>query len=126
VATHVDCSDRRFDCKVGWKIDAVPSRAKLVLQPMHDHPVFLLRRPDIPQPGSHAHFHWNGAMPMLNQSANGYLLELTAVNSFCFIHHDANLATSAWSCRDNKGVAVERGVDIATHLNIVTNEPNGM
>jgi len=32
----------------------------------------------------------------------------------------------AKSCRENGGVKVDRGVDVATHLNIVTNDPNGM
>ena len=57
VATHVDCNSAGADCKVGWKIDAKPSSGKLVLEPTHDHPVFLIGRADIPQPGSYAHFH---------------------------------------------------------------------
>jgi hypothetical protein len=57
---------------------------------------------------------------------SGYLLQLTAVNRFCFIHHGAEAAMSAASCRDNGGVEVDRGLDIATHLNIVTNDPAGM
>ena len=51
VATHANCSTAGADCVVGWKIDGKPSSAKLVRQPMHDHPVFLIGRPDIPQPG---------------------------------------------------------------------------
>ncbi len=126
VATHVDCNTVT-DCKVGWKIDAEPSSAKLVSQPTHDHPVFLIGRPDIPQPGSYAHFHWTGmAMPIRDGSTPGYLLELTAVKSFCFMHHGAEAAMSTASCRDNGGVKVDRGVDIATHLNIVTSHPSGM
>lgn len=126
VATHVDC-DAVAGCKVGWTLDGKPSNAKLVRQPMHDHPVFMLARPDIAQPGSYAHFHWTGmSMPMPYAPASGYLLQLTAVNSFCFVHHMAGAATSAASCRDNRGVKVDRGIDIATHLNIVTNDPAGM
>jgi hypothetical protein len=127
VATHVDCNAIGADCVVGWNVAGLPSRAKLVRQPMHDHPLFLIDRVDIPQPGSYAHFHWTGmAMPMPYLSVDGYLLELTAVNRFCFIHHDAGMAMSAKSCRESGGVKVERGVDIATHLNIVTSDPNGM
>ncbi len=126
VATHVDCNSVS-DCTVGWTIDGRPSKAKLVRQPMHDHPIFLLARSDIPQPGSYAHFHWTGAaMPMPYLSVDGYLLELRAVKSFCFIHHGAEAATSAATCSDNGGVKVDRGVDIATHLNIVTSDPSGM
>jgi hypothetical protein len=126
VATHVDCGTVS-DCTVGWKIDGKPSSAKLVRQPLHDHPVFLMARPDIPQPGAYAHFHWTGmTMPMPYLSVRGYVLQLTAVNRFCFIHHSAEAAMSAASCRDNGGVEVDRGLDIATHLNIVTNDPAGM
>jgi hypothetical protein len=63
-------------------------------------------------------------MPYL--SVPGYLLQLTASNRFCFIHHGAEAASGAMTCRDNGGVQVERGVDTATHLNIVTNDPAGM
>ena len=60
VATHADCNTVA-DCTVGWTIDGLPSSAKLVGQPMNDHPVFWLQRADIPQPGSYAHFHWKCA-----------------------------------------------------------------
>lgn len=126
VATHVDCGMAGARCSVGWHIDARPSRAKLVLQPMHDHPVFWLPRADLPQPGSYAHFHWTGmTMPMPYLDVPGYLMQLTAANSFCFIHHGAEAASSALSCRDNAGLAVRRGVDIATHLNVVTTDSAG-
>ena len=56
---------------------------------MHDHAVFLIERAEIPQPGSYVHFHWTAMdMPKPYQMVDGYLLELTAMNSFCFIHHD--------------------------------------
>jgi hypothetical protein len=127
VATHTNCSAAGADCVVGWRVAGQPSNAKLVRQPMHDHPVYLMGRADIPQPGAYVHFHWTGmAMPMPYLSAPGYLLQLTASNRFCFIHHGAEAATDAMSCRDNGGVPVERGVDTATHLNIVTNDPAGM
>lgn len=126
VATHTDCGTVS-DCVVGWRIDGKPSSAKLVLQPMHDHPVFLMTRSSIPQPGAYAHFHWTGmTMPMPYLSVSGYVLQLAAVNRFCFIHHGAEAAMNAASCRDNGGVEVNPGLDIATHLNIVTNDPAGM
>jgi hypothetical protein len=65
-------------------------------------------------------------MPMPYVSVPGYLLQLTAFNRFCFIHHGAEAATGAKSCRDNGGVKVERGLDAATHLNIVASDPDGM
>ena len=127
VATHANCSAGGADCVVGWKIDGKPSNAKLVRQPEHDHPVFLVDRSDIPQPGAYVHFHWTDMdMPMPYLTVPGYLLQLTAFNRFCFIHHGAAAASDAMSCRDNGGIKVEPGVDTATHLNIVTNDPGGM
>lgn len=126
VATHADCSSAGGGCIVGWRIDGKPSRATRVHAPMHDHPVFLLHRAGIPQPGAYTHFHWTGPMLTANQEASGYLLQLTAVNRFCFIHHGADAAVETMSCRDNGGIPVDRGVDVATHLNIVTGVHSGM
>jgi hypothetical protein len=125
IATHANCS-MGAECSVGWTFAGVPVRAKLVLQPMHDHPLFWIPRQDIPQPGAFAHFHWTGmAMPMPYLDADGYALELVAVRSFCFIHHGSEAATAGLSCRDNGGIAVQRGIDLATHLNILPNAPTG-
>lgn len=122
VATHVDCN-ANSDCTVGWTLNGRPVRATLLYHVEHDHPVFLVSRADIPQPGAHSHFHWLGGMPDMGQSVDGYLLQLTAVDKFCFIHHGAENATSDRTCRDNGGVNVDLGTDIATHLNIVTSAP---
>ncbi|MDH4051496.1 MAG: hypothetical protein OEU93_07935 [Rubrivivax sp.] len=123
VATHADCN-MAPDCTVGWTLDGRPASATLVLHAMHDHPVFLIPRADIAQPGAYSHFHWTGmSMPMPYMASAGYLLELTVVSRFCFIHHGAEAATSAVNCRDNGGVAIERGTDIATHLNLITIDP---
>jgi hypothetical protein len=65
------------------------------------------------------------AMPMPYLDVDGYVLALTAVNSFCFIHHGAEGASADASCRDNGGLLVRRGTDTATHLNIVTSDPSG-
>ena len=126
VATHVDCA-MQPDCTVGWTIQGKPLQATFLYQAMGDHPVFLVNRADITQPGSPSHFHWLGSvMPMPRQTVSGYLLQLTATDRFCFVHHGAEAASSARSCRDNGGVQVDPGTDIATHLNIVTSAPPGM
>ncbi len=54
------------------------------------------------------------------ETRNGYLLELQAVKSFCFIHHGG---TETGTCEARNGVAVRSGIDIATHLNIVASAP---
>jgi hypothetical protein len=126
VATHADCS-AVTDCTVGWALAGKPTNAALLYEVMHDHPVFLVSRQDIPQPGGYTHFHWLGAaMPAQRATAAGYLLQLTAADSFCFIHHEAEMARSNKTCRENGGIGVTLGSDNATHLNIVTGAPPGM
>ena len=120
VATHVDCSTVS-DCTAGWTLLAKPRTATFLYHPMDDHPVFLMSRSEIPQPGAFAHFHRTGPDP--ESSGPGYLLSLFAIDRFCFIHHDADSAVAGASCEENGGVAVTPGVDIATHLNIVTSAP---
>ena len=121
VATHVDCNTSA--CAVGWTLDGEPGAATFLYQADDDHPVFLVSRADIPQPGAYAHFHWLSSMPAAGAVASGYLLQLTAVDTFCFIHHGADSAQASKTCRENGGIAVNRGIDIATHLNIVPSFP---
>lgn len=126
VATHVDCNTVP-DCGVGWRIDGRPAKAALLYRPMHDHPVFVVKRADMPQPGAYSHFHWLGAAePQPFLPVDGYLMQLTAMNRFCFIHHEAAMASAGATCRDNGGVPVRPGEDIATHLNVVAAPPAGM
>ena len=126
IATHVECNASP-DCTVGWTLHGKPISATFLYQTMDDHPVFLAKRADITQPGSPSHFHWLGpVMPMPRQTLNGFLLQLTAVDRFCFIHHGAEAVNAAVTCRQNGGVNVDPGVDIATHLNIVASAPPGM
>lgn len=126
VATHADCG-AVADCTVGWALSGRLASAALLYQVMHDHPVFLVNRQDIPLPGGHTHFHWLGsAMPAQRATVAGYLLQLTAMDSFCFVHHAAEMAKSSKTCRDNGGSSVSLGSDNATHLNIVTGAPPGM
>ncbi|HEU0200642.1 MAG TPA: hypothetical protein VFR86_09420, partial [Burkholderiaceae bacterium] len=123
VATHVDCNAAP-ECTVGWTLSGRQLNATFLYQVNHDHPVFLVDRRDIPQPGAFAHFHWTGGQPLIQGAGfGGYLLQLTAVDKFCFIHHDAASATSDRTCRDNRGINVDPGIDIASHLNVVTSAP---
>lgn len=61
-------------------------------------------------------------LAIAGEPQSGYLLELRAVARFCFVHHDAGPAGDG-SCRARGGVAVVPGLDIATHVNIVTTAP---
>ena len=121
VATHVDCNAYP-DCTVGWTLSGKPTQATYLYQVDHDHPVFLVARADIPQPGAHGHFHWLGQLAF-SQAQPGYLLQLTSVDRFCFIHHGAASAMPDRTCRDNGGINVDPGSDVATHLNIVASRP---
>jgi hypothetical protein len=56
--------------------------------------------------------------------ASGYMLQLVAVDRFCFLHHDAAAAVGAKSYRDNQGVKVEIGFDVASHGNVVSTDLN--
>jgi hypothetical protein len=117
IATHGDCASGH--CTVGWTFSGKSLAAKLIAEPMDDHPLFFIARSEIPQPGAFSHFHWLGDMPALGDSTSGYLLQLVAVDRFCFIHHDASSAQSGKSCRDNGGVNVDLGLDVASHSNVV-------
>jgi len=125
VATHLDCAMN--DCTVGWTLSGQPLDATFLYHVENEHPIFLIPRPDIPQPGVYSHFHWLGnAALQTGQRVPGYALQLTAVDRFCFVHHDAGMATADRTCRNNGGVAVDPGVDMATHLNILPSRPPGL
>lgn len=126
------------DCEVGWKIKAKPGYATFLSHSGvngNDHPIWILNRDQIPQPGSNTHFHWirltstnprAGGVPdecdvdtagQLEVNADesefdivcpGWFLELKAVDKFAFRH-------------GNEVVFVRKGIDNATHLNLVTN-----
>ena len=125
VATHVDCTTTT-SCTVGWRLRGKALAGEFLYQVGSDHPVFLVNRADIPDPGAYAHFHWldyADTLPPVGVSVPGYLLQLRAVGTFCFIHSGADAASKNKTCRDNGGVAVKNGIDIATHVNIVTSYP---
>jgi hypothetical protein len=120
IARHEDCA--MTTCDVGWTVDGEPINAMFLYHVAHDHPVWLVDRADIPQPGAYGHFHWRGSAPLVGESRDGYVLELRAVGRFCFIHHDTGTVGDG-TCRSRGGVAVVPGIDLATHLNIVPSFP---
>jgi hypothetical protein len=123
VASHADCN-AVSDCTVGWTFSGKLRDAEFLYHIMDDHPVFLLARDQIPQPGSYVHFHRVGANE--ESSGSGYAIELFAIQRFCFIHHNANTADPNKTCQGNGGVPVVPGIDTASHLNIVASAPRGM
>ena len=123
VASHVDCNAMP-GCSVGWTLLGKQRDAAFLFHDMDDHPVFLIDRSEIPQPGAFAHFHRVG--PDHASSGSGYMLQLVAVDKFCFLHHEADQADASKTCLENGGVAVTPGIDVASHLNIVTSLPPGL
>ncbi len=124
VASHSDCNAAH--CTVGWTFNGRPLSATLLSHEEHDHPLFLVDRVDIPQPGAFSHFHWLGELPMPGETTTGYVLQLLAVDRFCFIHHEAASAMASRTCRQNGGVKVNLGFDVASHANIVPRPPATM
>ena len=117
VAEHVDCG-AQSGCVAGWLIGGRPATATFLYHVMPDHPVWQIERRLIPQPGAYTHFHWLGAEhPATGDVRDGYLLELKAIDSFCFVHHDPGTATG--TCADIGGLPVAPGIDTSTHTNIV-------
>ena len=130
-----DCNDKATGCVVGWSMEGVPGEATFLYHSGingNDHPVWMVNRVDIPQPGSFTHFHWIGAdsddprapadVPVEcdvdrageldnnaeNVTCPGWFLEIRAVREFAFDH-------------GGEKVPVRPGLDNSTHLNVVTN-----
>ncbi|MDF1525270.1 MAG: hypothetical protein RRA15_03310 [bacterium] len=116
VTRHADAGDPMNEVSVGWKIKAVPAAATVVYHQTGDHPIWLVDdRNDIPQPGGYSHFHWldgplNAMDLIIGETYEGYILELTAKDTFAFMH-------------GSDKVYVTNGLDLATHTNIVTSFP---
>lgn len=113
IAKHTDCNDELGECTVGWQWRGVPGEATFAYHESGDHPIWMVNsRSDIPQPGGYSHFHWLGfpemAMDLMAEMVyEGYFLELTAKDTFVFRH-------------GSEEILVTPGLDLATHLNIVS------
>ena len=110
IAKHADCANVPGECTVGWILKGIPVEATYLGHEHGQHPQWELDDDDIPRRPGYTHFHW------LNESAHadglvvgeeydGYLLKLTARDTFFFEHHGGFLVTP--------------GIDEATHANIV-------
>jgi hypothetical protein len=112
VAQHCTEMTPPSECVVGWILSGKPGTATFLYHTM-DHPVWLAEsRNDIPQPGGYGFFQWVGEphgpeMLTPGDAYDGYFLELQAVDTFAFRHAGEDLL-------------VRPGLDLRTHLNIVT------
>lgn len=115
VAKHPDDMTPAGQRVVGWILRGKPGRATFVYHQM-DHPLWLVaQRADIPQPGGYSHMHWLGLPAMAGMldagdEFDGYFLELTAIRSFAFEHA-------------GEKIPVYPGLDLRTHLNVVSSFP---
>ena len=127
VASHTDCNAAGATCTVGWNLRGQRATATLVYHVEPDHPTWLIDRADIPQPGSYSHFHWSDTSqhPVVGSTHDGYMLQLQAVDTFCFVNGDPAAFQASRKCEDdaNQGVIVRPGIDVATHVNIVGSYP---
>jgi hypothetical protein len=135
-----DCNIPETGCIVGWSVTAVPGYAKFLYHGGvngDDHAIWMWNRVDFPQPGSYTHFHWisegagdevgadpraaggdascdaDGASALIpDDECYGWFIEIRAVRAFAFEH-------------GNEIIPVMTGLDNATHMNLVSNYPEG-
>ena len=118
---------------MGWVLNGIPIQATYLGHESGSHPEWYIKKADLPRQPGYSHFHWLGkpdhpsgthesttdhtdgskeSRPdhtgglQEGQIYDGYLLKLTAVDTFYFEHHG--------------GYLVRPGIDEVTHANIKT------
>jgi hypothetical protein len=114
IAKHADCAKVPDECTVGWVINGIPVSAKYKGHEKGQHPQWELDSNDLPSQPGYTHFHWLNTSEhadglTVGETYEGYLLKLTARDTFFFEHHGGFLVTP--------------GIDEVTHANIVTELP---
>lgn len=112
IAEHANCSQAPDECTVGWIWHGLPIEARYLGQEPGEHPTWCVAPADLPSQPGYSHFHWLDASEhagglVVGETYPGYLLKLTARETFFFRHQGGFLVTS--------------GIDTETHLNIITN-----
>ena len=109
MAMHGDCSVNPEGCTVGWQLHGLTKEAEYCGHVAGEHPAWAIDAEDMPSQRGFTHFHWlnetlhhNGLA--VGEAYDGYLLKLTAVETFVFDHHGEFL--------------VEPGIDFETHANV--------
>ncbi len=109
IAKHGDCTTRPEGCTVGWNVKGRAMMATYCGHRMAEHPAWAIDPADMPRERGFTHFHWLGVSLhhdglIRGRSYPGYVLKLTAVDTFVFNHHGEFLVTP--------------GIDYTTHANI--------
>lgn len=114
VAEHTNCDRMATDCRAGWKIQGSFTQGIYAGHNMENHmPQFCVTSDTIQNRTRISHFHWLGD-PMMGmdliegQTYPGYVMQLVALDTFYFRHHDAL-------------ILVKAGIDQVSHQNIITN-----
>ena len=116
IAKHADCNKVSDQCTVGWILDGIPMQATYLGHEKGSHPEWYIDPADLPPQPGYSHFHWLGKPDhpgkpepagelVKGETYQGYLLKLTARDTFFFEHHGGFLVTP--------------GIDEVTHANIV-------
>lgn len=110
-ATHENCANNPGNCIVGWRLKGVPVTAEYLGHPAGEHPSWCVDPTDLPKETGYSHFHWlnvsdHASGLTVGNAYDGYLIKLTAIDTFYFEHHGGFLVTP--------------GLDIETHANVVT------
>lgn len=109
VAEHGNCAESG-DCSAGWTLHGIRMTATYCGHPEDQHPQWAIPSEALPSQRGYSHFHWLG-MPehadglQPGNQYDGYLLKLTARDTFFFRHHGGFLVTP--------------GIDNDTHANVV-------
>jgi len=128
VAHHCDAQTPPARCVAGWTLRARPGTARFLFQNA-DHPVWLTSRADIPQPGAFAHFHWitsasTDPRPVTDPGCQGQMDSDLVPGAVCPGFFIQLIALRAFAFDEfGQRIQVDPGIDIATHLNIVTSSP---
>lgn len=111
-AKHANCDEVAEECIVGWTLHGIPMSATFIAPGTEQkHPTWCVDPADLPEQRGYSHFHWLGLPAHAHDlvpgnTYDGFLLKLTARETFYFPHHGDFVVTP--------------GIDTVTHANIVT------
>lgn len=109
IVMHGDCTTSPETCQVGWGIKGIGMTAEYCGHVAGEHPAWAIDSGDMPRQRGFTHFHWLDETShhdglVQGVAYDGYLLKLTAVDTFVFNHHSEFLVTP--------------GIDFETHANV--------
>jgi hypothetical protein len=114
VAVRADCDNPVLDCRVGWKVEGIPAKAKLVNKGPRKW--IITEQAQLHRATNYLHFHWTDGPPkpcgltIEEQVYDGYLLKRTAITEFYWLGGNPS--------NSEGGRLVTPGMDL--HSNIVT------